>query len=95
MKIITVLHSLRSGGAERHALQLMRGLRARGHEALFAGSSAIESPLRRRRFNVTSLLSIRATTMVPFSAVSQRSMTTVSPSWMPASTMESPSTVRA
>jgi hypothetical protein len=38
MKIITVLHSLRSGGAERHALQLMRGLRARGHEALFAGS---------------------------------------------------------
>jgi glycosyltransferase involved in cell wall biosynthesis len=38
MKIVTVLHSLRSGGAERHALQLMRGLRARGHEALFAGS---------------------------------------------------------
>ena len=25
MKIITVLHSMKSGGAERHALQLMRG----------------------------------------------------------------------
>ncbi|WP_300436648.1 glycosyltransferase [Zoogloea sp.] len=37
MKIITVLHSMKSGGAERHALQLMRGLRARGHEALYAG----------------------------------------------------------
>ena len=37
MKIITVLRSLKSGGAERHALQLMRGLRARGHEALYAG----------------------------------------------------------
>ena len=37
MKIITVLHSLKSGGAERHALQLMKGLRARGHEALYAG----------------------------------------------------------
>ena len=37
MKIVTVLHSLKSGGAERHALQLMKGLRARGHEALYAG----------------------------------------------------------
>ena len=37
MKIITVLRSLKSGGAERHALQLMKGLRARGHEALYAG----------------------------------------------------------
>lgn len=37
MKIITVLRSLKSGGAERHALQLMRGLRERGHEALYAG----------------------------------------------------------
>ena len=37
MKIIIVLHSMKSGGAERHALQLMRGLRARGHEALYAG----------------------------------------------------------
>ena len=37
MKIITVLRSLKSGGAERHALQLMRGMRARGHEMLYAG----------------------------------------------------------
>ena len=37
MKIVTVLRSLKSGGAERHALQLMKGLRARGHEALYAG----------------------------------------------------------
>ena len=37
MKIVTVLHSMKSGGAERHALQLMRGLRARGHEARYAG----------------------------------------------------------
>ena len=37
MKIITVLRSLKSGGAERHALQLLKGLRARGHEALYAG----------------------------------------------------------
>ena len=37
MKIITVLRSLKSGGAERHALQLVKGLRARGHEALYAG----------------------------------------------------------
>ncbi len=37
MKVVTVLRSLKSGGAERHALQLMKGLRARGHEALYAG----------------------------------------------------------
>ena len=37
MRIITVLRSLKSGGAERHALQLMRGLRDRGHESLYAG----------------------------------------------------------
>ena len=37
MKIITVLHSMKSGGAERHALQLMEGLRERGHEPVFAG----------------------------------------------------------
>jgi glycosyltransferase involved in cell wall biosynthesis len=40
MKIITVLRSLKCGGAERHALQLMRGLRERGHEALYAGPMA-------------------------------------------------------
>lgn len=40
MRIITVLRSLKSGGAERHALQLMRGLRERGHEALYAGPMA-------------------------------------------------------
>ena len=40
MKIITVLRSLKSGGAERHALQLMRGLHERGHEALYAGPMA-------------------------------------------------------
>lgn len=37
MKILMVLHSHTSGGAERHALQLMEGLRERGHEPLFAG----------------------------------------------------------
>jgi glycosyltransferase involved in cell wall biosynthesis len=40
MRIITVLRSLKSGGAERHALQLMRGMRERGHEALYAGPMA-------------------------------------------------------
>ena len=40
MRIITILRSLKSGGAERHALQLMRGLRERGHEALYAGPMA-------------------------------------------------------
>jgi glycosyltransferase involved in cell wall biosynthesis len=37
MKILMVLHSHDSGGAERHALQLMEGLRERGHEPVFAG----------------------------------------------------------
>lgn len=37
MRIITVLRSLKSGGAERHALQLMLGMRARGHDMLYAG----------------------------------------------------------
>lgn len=37
MKVLTVLHSHNSGGAEHHALQLMKGLRARGHEPMFAG----------------------------------------------------------
>lgn len=37
MKILMVLHSHDCGGAERHALQLMEGLRARGHEPVFAG----------------------------------------------------------
>lgn len=40
MKILTVLRSMKSGGAERHALQLMRGLRARGHDCLYAGPMA-------------------------------------------------------
>ena len=37
MRIIQVLHSHRSGGAERHARQLMLGLRERGHELIYAG----------------------------------------------------------
>lgn len=37
MKVLMVLHSHDSGGAERHALQLMGGLRERGHEPVFAG----------------------------------------------------------
>lgn len=37
MKIIQVIHSHKSGGAERHVRQLMRGLRERGHEVLYAG----------------------------------------------------------
>lgn len=37
MKVLMVLHSHGSGGAERHALQLMEGLRDRGHEPIFAG----------------------------------------------------------
>ena len=37
MKVLMVLHSHGSGGAERHALQLMEGLRERGHEPIFAG----------------------------------------------------------
>lgn len=40
MKILTILRSMKSGGAERHALQLMRGLRTRGHECLYAGPMA-------------------------------------------------------
>lgn len=37
MKILTVLHSHGYGGAENHALQLMLGLRERGHEPVYAG----------------------------------------------------------
>lgn len=37
MKIILVLRSLKMGGAEKHTLDLMRGLRKRGHMALYAG----------------------------------------------------------
>jgi glycosyltransferase involved in cell wall biosynthesis len=37
IKVLTVLHSHNSGGAEHHALQLMKGLRARGHVPMFAG----------------------------------------------------------
>lgn len=37
MKIVFVLHSHRSGGAERHLLQLMQGLSASGIECIFAG----------------------------------------------------------
>lgn len=37
MKIIQVLHSHKSGGAERHTRQLMLGLRERGHAIHFAG----------------------------------------------------------
>lgn len=37
MKIVFVLHSHRSGGAERHLLQLMQGLSASGIECIYAG----------------------------------------------------------
>ncbi len=37
MRIVTVLHSHGCGGAERHALLLMKQLRGAGHEPLFAG----------------------------------------------------------
>lgn len=37
MKIVMVLRSLRSGGAENHVLMLMRALRAAGHEVHYAG----------------------------------------------------------
>jgi glycosyltransferase involved in cell wall biosynthesis len=37
MKIIHVLHSHDYGGAESHALIMMRGQRARGHDVMFAG----------------------------------------------------------
>lgn len=39
MRIVFVLHSHGLGGAERHALSLMQGLCAVGHEVLFAGPS--------------------------------------------------------
>ncbi|WP_019139661.1 glycosyltransferase family 4 protein [Noviherbaspirillum massiliense] len=37
MKVIFVLHSHRSGGAERHLLQLMQGLSAAGVDCIYAG----------------------------------------------------------
>jgi glycosyltransferase involved in cell wall biosynthesis len=37
MRIIHVLHSKGYGGAENHALVMMKGQRARGHEVMFAG----------------------------------------------------------
>jgi len=37
VRIIQVLHSHGFGGAERHALLLMQGLRERGHELIYAG----------------------------------------------------------
>ncbi|MCW7536293.1 glycosyltransferase family 4 protein [Aquabacterium sp. A7-Y] len=37
MRIVQVLHSHGYGGAERHALTLMQGLREQGHEVLYAG----------------------------------------------------------
>lgn len=37
MKILMVLRSMRSGGAENHVLMLMRALRTAGHEAHYAG----------------------------------------------------------
>ncbi len=37
MKILYLLHSLTLGGAERHALTLMEGMRARGHRPVYAG----------------------------------------------------------
>lgn len=37
MRIVVVMHSHALGGAERHVLTLLDGLRARGHQAHFAG----------------------------------------------------------
>lgn len=37
MRILTILHSHTLGGAERHALGLMRSLKEKGHDVLFAG----------------------------------------------------------
>lgn len=37
MRIVQVLHSHKSGGAERHTRQLMLGLRDRGHDVHYAG----------------------------------------------------------
>lgn len=37
MRIVHVLHSHGYGGAENHALTMMKGQRAKGHEVLFAG----------------------------------------------------------
>ena len=37
LRIVQVLHSHGYGGAEQHALALMKGLRERGHEVLYAG----------------------------------------------------------
>ncbi|MEF3193461.1 MAG: glycosyltransferase, partial [Halothiobacillaceae bacterium] len=37
MNVLMVLHSHKLGGAERHALNLMLGLRAAGHQVMFAG----------------------------------------------------------
>lgn len=37
MNILMVLHSHKLGGAERHALNLMLGLRAAGHRVMYAG----------------------------------------------------------
>jgi Glycosyltransferase len=39
LRIVQVLHSHGYGGAEQHALALMKGLRERGHEVLYAGPS--------------------------------------------------------
>lgn len=37
MKILFVLHSHQAGGAERHVLQLMQGLRSQGVQCIYAG----------------------------------------------------------
>ena len=37
MRILHVLHSHGYGGAENHALVLMKGQRAAGHEVMYAG----------------------------------------------------------
>ena len=37
MKILFVIHTRSVGGAERHAIALMQGLRERGHEVAYAG----------------------------------------------------------
>ena len=60
-----------------------------------AAGTPIEAPRRRKRLSVASSSSISATTMSPVSAASVFLISTVSPSRMPASIMESPRTSSA
>ena len=96
------IHRLISGLEERGFIRRLPH-RARALEVVRLPEDTAISGVRgrsggaaeRSRFSVTSLLSMRATTIWPLSAVSQRWINTVSPSRMPASTMLSPATSRA